>query len=117
MCAHLVPLAARSVPASSITDPARCRGALPKGFERDDDGHLHVLLDPNQDAGEIGYLEVRRAIERVDTGKSYRTVARDLPNLTRQTLMNIHKEPERRRWYLETEVADERVDAALESVW
>ncbi len=24
-------------------------GALPKGFERDDDGYLHVLLDPDQD--------------------------------------------------------------------
>jgi DNA invertase Pin-like site-specific DNA recombinase len=97
-------------------DQGKWLGALPKGFERDNDGYLHVLLDPNQDAGEIGYLEVRRAIERVDTGESYRTVARDLPNLTRQTLMNIHKDSERRRWYLETEAADERVDAALESV-
>ena len=97
-------------------DQGKWLGALPKGFERDDDGYLHVLLDADQDAGEIGYLEIRRAIERVDTGESYRTVARDLPNLTRQTLMNIHKNPERRRWYLETDATDERVDAALESV-
>ena len=97
-------------------DQGKWLGALPKGFKRDDDGYLHVLLDADQDAGEIGYLEIRRAIERVDTGESYRTVARDLSNLTRQTLMNIHKNPERRRWYLETEATDERVDAALESV-
>jgi hypothetical protein len=30
--------------------------------------------------------------------------------------MNIDEDPQRRRWYLETEAADERVDAALESV-
>ena len=81
-----------------------------------DNGYLHMLLNPDQDAGEVGYLEVRRAIKRVDTSESYRTVARDLPNLTRQTLMNIHENPERRRWYLETEADDERVDAALESI-
>ena len=43
-------------------DQGKWLGALPKGFERDDDGYLHVLLDPDQDAGEVGYLEVRRAL-------------------------------------------------------
>jgi DNA invertase Pin-like site-specific DNA recombinase len=97
-------------------DQGKWLGALPKGFERDDDGYLHVLLDPDQDDGEVGYLEVRRALERIETDESYRTVARDLPNLTRQTLMNIHKDPQRRRWYLQTEADDERVDTALEAV-
>ena len=97
-------------------DQGKWLGALPKGFERDEDGYLHVLLDPDQNAGEVGYLEVRRAVERIEADESYRAVACDLPNLTRQTLMNIYKDPDRRRWYLETEAADERVDAALESV-
>jgi hypothetical protein len=63
----------------------------PEGIRGDDDSYLHVLLNPDQDAGEVGYLEVRRAIERIEADESYRTVARDLPNLTRQTLMTIHK--------------------------
>ena len=75
-----------------------------------------MLLDADQDAGEIGYLEIRRVIERVESRESYRTVAHDLPNLTHQTLMNIHKDTERRRWYLETEADDDGVDTALESV-
>jgi hypothetical protein len=58
----------------------------------------------------------RRAVERIEADESCRSIARDLPNLTRQTLMNIYKNPDRRRWYLETEAADERVDAALETV-
>ena len=47
-------------------DQGKWLGAVPKGFERGEDGYLHVLLDPDQDAGEVGYLEVRRALERVD---------------------------------------------------
>jgi hypothetical protein len=30
--------------------------------------------------------------------------------------MNIHKDPDRRRWYLGMEAGDERVNAALEPV-
>lgn len=97
-------------------DQGKWLGALPKGFERDDDGYLHVLLDPDQNDGEVGYLEVRRALERIEADESYRAVARDLPNLTRQTLMNIHKDSQRRQWYLDTEADDERVDTALETV-
>lgn len=50
------------------------------------------LLDLDQDASEIGSLEGRQALERVDASESYRAIARDLPNLTRQTLMNIQKD-------------------------
>jgi hypothetical protein len=55
---------------------------------RDDDGYLQVLLDPDRDAGEVGYLAVRRAIERVDADESYRSVASDVPILARTTLMS-----------------------------
>ncbi len=86
------------------------------GFERDDDGYLQVLLDPDRDTGEVGYLDVRRALERDDGEESYRSVARDVPNLARTTLMSIHKNDDRRQWYLDAEAADERVDAALDPI-
>ncbi|MFC6964736.1 hypothetical protein [Halocatena marina] len=87
------------------------------GFERDADGYLQVVLDPARDAGEVGYLDVRRAIERVDEGESYRRVSRDVPNLARTTLMSIHKDDERQQWYLGGEADDERVDAVLIALW
>ena len=59
-----------------------------------------MLLDPDHENGEMGYVELRTAIEHVDAGESYRSVACDLPTLTRQGLMNIHSDEERRQWYL-----------------
>ncbi len=97
-------------------DQGKWLGAVPVGFERDDDGYLQVLLDPDRDAGEVGYLDVRRALERVDNEASYRSVARDVPNLARTTLMSIHKNDDRRQWYLDAEAPDERVDAALNPI-
>jgi DNA invertase Pin-like site-specific DNA recombinase len=97
-------------------DQGKWLGAVPAGFERDADGYLQVLLDPDRTAGEVGYLDVRRAIERVDADESYRSVASDVPNLARTTLMNIHKDDERRQWYLGAEADDERVDAALDPI-
>jgi DNA invertase Pin-like site-specific DNA recombinase len=91
-------------------------GRVPTGFHHDDDGYLQVLLDPDREDGEVGYLEVRRALERVSDGESCRTVARDLPNLSRQGLSKIDNDPDRRRWYLGAEADDDRVDAALETV-
>ncbi len=101
---------------ASAQDQGKWLGAVPLGFERDDDGYLQVLLDPDRDAGEVGYLDVRRAIERVDQGDSYRSVARDVPNLARTTLMSIHKDDDRRQWYLGRTADDERVNAALDPV-
>jgi DNA invertase Pin-like site-specific DNA recombinase len=88
-------------------------GNVPAGFRRDGDGYLQVVLDPDREAGETGYLEVRTALERIDAGESYRRVAQELPTLTRQGLMQIHKDDERRRWYLDTQADDERVTDAL----
>ena len=53
--------------------------------------YLHMLLDPDQDASEIGYLEVRRALERVDAGESYRAVARSQLNHP----SDAHEHPQR----------------------
>lgn len=97
-------------------DQGKWLGAVPAGFERDDDGYLQVLLDPDRTDGEVGYLGVRRAIERVDEGASYRSVANDVPNLARTTLMSIHKDEARRQWYLGGEADDERVAAALDPI-
>lgn len=97
-------------------DQGKWLGAVPVGFERDDDGYLQVFLDPDRDAGEVGYLDVRRAIERVDNDESYRSVARDVPNLARTTLINIHKDDDRRPWYLSADADDERVATALNPI-
>ncbi|HET7323509.1 MAG TPA: recombinase family protein [Halococcus sp.] len=91
-------------------------GNVPAGFSRDSEGYLQVLLDPDHEDGETGYVELRTAIERVETGESYRSVARDLPTLTRQGLMNIHTDDERRRWYLDAVADDDRISDALTAV-
>lgn len=91
-------------------------GQTPTGFVRSDEGYLHPNLSPDYDAGETGYLDVAEAIEAIEDGTSYREAARELPNCTRQTLMNIHKDDERRAWYLDEEAEDERVEAALDEI-
>jgi DNA invertase Pin-like site-specific DNA recombinase len=91
-------------------------GRVPTGFHHDDDGYLHALLDPDWENGETGYLDVRRALERINDGESCRAVARDMPNLTQQGLSKIDNDPTRRQWYLGAKADDDRVDAALETV-
>lgn len=90
-------------------------GQVPAGFIRVD-GYLRPNLSPDYDEGETGYHDLVDALEDIDGGKSYRSVARDTPNTTRQTLMNIYKDDERRSWYLEGEPQDERVRVALDGV-
>jgi DNA invertase Pin-like site-specific DNA recombinase len=91
-------------------------GNVPKGFARDDDGYLQPVLDSDHEHGEVGYLEVRSALTRVDAGESYRSVANDVPNLSRVSLSRIHKDDERREWYLDAAAEDERIDEALDQV-
>jgi len=86
-------------------------GNVPTGFIRVD-GYLKPNLNPNYESGETGYLDVTEALERIESGESYRSVAREMPNLTRQGLMDINKS-ERADWYLEQEAEDERVGRAL----
>lgn len=90
-------------------------GQVPTGFIRTD-GHLRPNLAPDYEAGETGYLDVAEALREVEDGESYRSVAEDLPNASRQTLMNIHKDDERRRWYLNAEAEDDAVQEALDDV-
>lgn len=90
-------------------------GQVPAGFVRVD-GYLRPNLSPDYDDGETGYHDIVDALEDIEAGKSYRAVASETPNVTRQTLMNIHKDAERRSWYLEGEPDDERVKEALADV-
>lgn len=90
-------------------------GQVPTGFVREN-GYLKPNLSPDYEEGETGYLDIADAIESIENGESYRSAAERVPNCTRQTLMNIHKDEERRKWYLEEEAEDERVDEALDEI-
>lgn len=90
-------------------------GQVPAGFVRVD-GYLKPNLDPDYDDGESGFLDLVEALERVEDGESYRSVANDTPNVTRPSLMNIHKDEGRRKWYLAGQADDERVKEALAEV-
>ena len=50
-------------------------GQVPAGFIRDGEGYLQPPLDADHDEGEVGYLELREALRRIDDGESYRSVA------------------------------------------
>ncbi len=82
-------------------------GTTPKGFTTNDDGYL-VVDHPE-------YFALVDALERVDNGESYRSVANDdNTDINRVTLMDIYKDEDRRAWYLEGEAPDDdRVDEAL----
>jgi DNA invertase Pin-like site-specific DNA recombinase len=88
-------------------------GQTPAGFETVD-GYLRPNLNP--DEGEVGYLELVEAIEDIEAGTSYRKAAKETAGVTRQTLMRIHKDDDRRAWYLDGEAGDERVAEALEEI-
>jgi DNA invertase Pin-like site-specific DNA recombinase len=90
-------------------------GQVPAGFLVDD-GYLKPNLNPDYEADESGYLDLVDALEDIEAGASYRSVAKKTPNVTRQTLMNIHKDADRRAWYLDAEADDDRVQEALEGV-
>ena len=90
-------------------------GQVPAGFVRVD-GYLRPNMSPDYDAGEAGYHDIVDALEKIESGESYRSVAQETPNVTRQTLMNIDKDDERRAWYLDGEIEDDRVQNAVESV-
>jgi DNA invertase Pin-like site-specific DNA recombinase len=90
-------------------------GQVPAGFIRDDDGYLQPNLNPDHDANEVGYLELRQALERIEAGQSYRKAAAPLP-VTRQTLSTIHQDDERQSWYLDGDADDDRVDEALAEI-
>lgn len=101
---------------SRARDEGKWLGQVPVGFERDSDGYLTPLLNPDRDAGEVGYLEIRDALARIEDGESYRKAARGI-NTTRQTLSSIHQDEDRRAWYVDAgSVDDDRVRRAVEQL-
>ncbi len=91
-------------------------GQVPAGFKRDGDGYLQPILDADHDTGEVGYLELRTRLEKIDAGElSYRAAADGIP-VTRQTLSTIHNNEDRLAWYLDGDVDDERVAEALQDI-
>lgn len=90
-------------------------GNVPLGFRRDDEGYLQPILDADRGNGEVSYIEMQEALERIDGGESYNAVSDSLP-VTRQALSNIHQDDERRAWYLDGVAEDTRVDTALDVV-
>ena len=88
-------------------------GQVPAGFVRVD-GYLRPNFSPDYDADETGFHDISDALEDIAAGESYRSVAGQTPNVTRQTLMRIDNDDARRRWYLDAEAEDQRVAEALE---
>lgn len=87
-------------------------GQVPTGFVTVD-GYLRPNFSPDYDAGETGFHDIVDALVAIEAGDSYRSVAAETPNVTRQTLMRIYKDDERRSWYLDAEADDERVEQAI----
>lgn len=94
-------------------DQGKWIGNVPAGFRRDEDGYLQPVVESSD--GRDSYFEVVDALERLEDGDSYRSVAQSL-SISRQGLSNIHQDPDRKCWYLEGESVDERVNDALEQV-
>jgi hypothetical protein len=90
-------------------------GQVPAGFTRVD-GYLRVNLEPDYEEGETGYYDIVSALEDIEDGASYRSVAERTPNVTRQTLSTIYQDDERKQWYLGERADDDRVEAAVEAV-
>ncbi|GAB7090987.1 hypothetical protein JCM18237_12580 [Halorubrum luteum] len=92
-------------------DEGKWLGTPPAGFKRNDEGYLRPIVDP--DDGEVSFFEIQDALERIDSGDSYNSVAKSLP-ISRQALSNIHQDTERLSWYLDGTADDSRVQEALE---
>jgi DNA invertase Pin-like site-specific DNA recombinase len=90
-------------------------GNVPLGFRRDGEGYLQPIIDADREEGEVSYIEVQEALQRVKNGESYNSVAKSLP-ITRQGLSKIHQDEERRAWYIDGDADDERVQSAIDSV-
>lgn len=91
-------------------------GQVPTGFVRTGSGHLRPNLSPDYDDGETGYLDIVEALEAIENEASYREMGRETPNVSRQTLMNINKDDERRRWYLDGEAEEGAICDALDDL-
>lgn len=92
-------------------------GKPPLGFTTDDDHYLipNIELYEEYNEDRDGFFAVERAMERIDDGDSYRSVAKDMI-CSRRALSNVYNDEERRRWFLERTADDERVQAALDEL-
>lgn len=93
-------------------DEGKWVGQVPAGFMTVN-GYLRPNFSPDYSDGETGFHDIADALEDIDTGQSYRSAAAETPNVTRQTLMRIDKDDDRRGWYLDREASDGRVSAAF----
>ena len=69
---------------------------------------MTIYSTPSED----GYLDIRAALEEIESGESYRQAAK-LLNTTRQTLSQIDQDDGRKQWYLNATAKDVRVIEAL----
>ncbi|SDJ33571.1 Site-specific DNA recombinase [Halovenus aranensis] len=93
-------------------DEGKWVGQVPAGFITVE-GYLRPNFSPDYDDGEAGFHDIADALGSIENGESYRSAAAETPNVTRQTLMRIHKDDDRRSWYLDQEAEDERVRQAF----
>lgn len=96
-------------------DQGKWVGQVPAGFITVE-GYLRPNLNPDYEEGETGFHDIVDALEELEAGDSYRSVAKETPNVTRQTLANIDSDEDRRAWYLAGTADDDRVQAAVEGV-
>ncbi|WPH59231.1 DNA invertase [Halorubrum virus V_ICIS4] len=95
-------------------DEGKWVGQVPVGFVRVD-GYLRPNFSPDYEADEAGFHDIADALAELDSGASYRAVAKATPNVTRQTLMRIDGDDERRGWYLDEEADEPAVARAFEN--
>lgn len=98
-------------------DNGKWVGKPPLGFTTDGDGYLAANIDTfacyNDERD--GFYAVEKAMEMIDDGASYRSTAGDMI-CSRRALSNVYNDEERRRWFLEREADDERVQQALDEI-
>lgn len=93
-------------------------GQPPLGFTTDADGYLIPNCEfygEDYNDGRDGFFAVARAVEEIDGGESYRSAADGL-QCTRQALSSVDQDDEKRRWYLERNADDDRVQRALDEL-
>jgi hypothetical protein len=61
-------------------------------------------------------LKVGNAVIRIDAGESFRSVARDISNLSQVLLSRVHNDDQYREWYLDGAAEDEQIDETLGQV-
>jgi len=88
-------------------------GQVPVGFIRHE-GYLRPNFSPDYEDDETGFHDIAEALEDIEAGESYRSVANATPNVTRQTLARIDADDERRSWYLNKEAEEKGVAKAFE---